>query len=114
MTALPSAPVDPRTASLLALIDSDPIHERDRATVITAILVDARDNDGELDLNRLRARLTDERGNYRVYPAVVGSTVCALRWRGVLVHKGWTLSTDTHGRNSGKPIKTYTVNGATS
>ena len=109
MGAFPSAPVDADTASLLDLIDGDPIHERDRATVVAAILEDANTHCGELDPNRLRVLLTDERGDYRVYPAVVGATVFSLRSRGVLIPEGWTLSLDKRSGNSGKPIRTYRV-----
>ena len=104
---LPSAPVTDETAAILDLLCMDPIHARDRATIVRAIVAEAHARGGRVDPNRLRARLCDENGNLRVYPRVVGATVHALVRAGVLVPDGWVTSTDRRGRNAGKPARAY-------
>ena len=100
-------PVDEQTASLLALIDGDPIHAADRAVIVEAILRAAAENAGEVCPNRLRALLTDDRGNSRVFPNVIGSVIFSLRKRGVLVEIGWRTTTDSKSGNSGKPARVH-------
>lgn len=93
---------DDETAAILQLITGDPIHERDRCEVVAAIVAAADEDDGYVDANVVRAKLSG-----RVYPRVIGATYAALRRAGVLVPHGWTVSTDTAGRNTGKPCRTY-------
>lgn len=108
MTALSIAkPVDAKTASLLALIAGDPIHATDRATVCDAIIATAGANHGLVDPNRLRALLTDTDGQSRVYPAVIGAVVCALRHKGVLAFAGYVDTTGSRSGNTGKLARSY-------
>lgn len=107
---LPSAPVDDRTASLLALVAGDPIHHDDRRRVIDAILDTARTDGGRVDPNRLRAALTDRHGQSLVYPPVIGAVVAALRHRGVLTEIGWTATTGSNSGNNGRPARVHRLN----
>lgn len=100
--AFPSTAVDPDTASLLELIDGDPLHETDRAAVIDAILAVARAHGGEINPNLVRERIPRS-----VYHRVVGSTYRSLTQRGIIAVAGWVVSEDKHGRNSGKPARKY-------
>ena len=93
---------DDETTAILRLVSGDPIHERDRAAIVAAIVAAAQEDDGHVNPNAVRARIV---GN--PYPRVIGATYYALRRAGVLVPHGWTTSTDTAGRNSGKPCRTY-------
>lgn len=106
MTAIPSAPVDAETASLLALVHADPIHERDVATVCGGIVQVARDF-GEVDPNMLRLWLHDERGNCRVHPNVIGATVQALASRGRLVFSHFTVTRFSRSGNNGRPARVW-------
>ena len=67
-----------------------------------AVLEVGREHDGLVDPNRVRERLSG-----RVYPPTVGAVYAALRRAGVLEPAGWTTSTDTAGRNTGKPCRMY-------
>ncbi|GAA5119076.1 hypothetical protein [Haloechinothrix salitolerans] len=106
--AFPSSSVDSDTAELLALINGDPLHDRDRAAVIGAILSVGRDNGGVVDPNDVRSRLGGS-----VYPRVVGAVYQSLAKRGVLVGDGWVISKDRRGRNSGKPCRRYRLRAST-
>lgn len=99
------APVDQTTASLLALIDGDPIHAADRARVINAIIATADADNDRIDPNQLRRRLTDGNGQSTVYPATTGATVNALAVRGVLVSIGWTTTEGSTSGNNGRPAR---------
>lgn len=105
--ALPSQGTDDQIVSLLDVVCTDPLHADDRRRVIEAILECARRNGGTVDPNHVRELLTDERGDLRVFPKVVGPTYAALARQGRIRRVGWVVSTDTRGRNSGKPCRTY-------
>lgn len=100
-TAYAAGP-DPHTAAVLALIAGDPLHARDREAIVDAIRSAVR-ADGTVTSNDWRPLIPAW-----VYPRVVGATVNALTKAGVLTQVGWDVSTDTHGRNSGKPCRRYT------
>lgn len=104
--AIPSAPVDDDTASLLALIGTDRIHADDCATVVDAIIRTARMNAGTVDPNRLRALLHNAHGCI-VHPPTIGATVSALRHRGVLEPLGWVVTEGSTSGNNGRPARTY-------
>lgn len=106
LSMFPSAPVDDDTASLLALIAGDPIHEADRARVVQAIRDTARDHGGQVDPNVVRRRLTCAHG-LTVYPRVIGAVYNALARSGRLVVDGWIVSSDVAGKNAGKPCRRY-------
>lgn len=109
MSATPhAAPVDERTASLLALVDGDPVHAIDRAVIVGAIVQTARDHGGLVDPNQLRVLLTNEHGSV-VYPAVIGAVIASLRHRGVLREAGWVVTTGSRSGNSGKPSRRYAL-----
>jgi len=42
-----------------------------------------------------------------VYPRLLGAIYQALAKKGVLEFAGWTTSTDTRGRNAGRPARSY-------
>ena len=107
--AIPSAPVDDDTASLLALVGTDRIHADDCRTVIEGILETARHNAGVVDPNMLREWLRDERGECIVYPATIGATVSALRHRGVLEPVGWVVTEGSTSGNNGRPARLYAL-----
>jgi len=106
-SAIPSAPVDDRTASLLALVSGDPIHAEDRRRVVEAIEQVAADFNNEIDPNVLRSWLTDEHGNSTVYPNVIGAVIQALAKRGVLTPDGWVVTTGSRSGNSGRPARRW-------
>ena len=89
-------PVDEQTASLLALIDGDPLHAEDRRTVVEAILATAADDGGRVDPNRLRNWLYED-----------GVSVASLRHKGVLEEIGWTTTTGSVSGNNGRPARIY-------
>lgn len=47
--SLPSAPVPDDTAALLDLIAGDPIHDRDRAVIVRAVVAEAHSRGGRVD-----------------------------------------------------------------
>ena len=104
--AIPSAPVDDATASLLALVGGDRIHADDARTVVEAIRRTAAENAGTVDPNRLRRLLHNEHGCI-VHPPVIGATVAALRHRGVLEPTGWVVTEGSTSGNNGRPAPTY-------
>lgn len=105
--ALPSQRTDDQTVSLLDVVGTDPLHADDRRRVIEAILECARRHGGTVNPNHVRELLTDERGDLRVFPKVVGPTYASLVAKRVLERDGWVVSDDVRGRNSGKPARRY-------
>lgn len=97
----PAASVDANTQAVLELIDGDPIHARDRAVIVEAILEDARTHGGRIDPNRVRPALSN------VYPRCIGSTYRALCTLGVIRVDGWAVNGDHSGRNAGRPMRLY-------
>ena len=101
MTAtIPSTGVPTAVADLLDLIAGDPLHERDREAVVTAI----RDSvtDGFVDPNVVRELIPTW-----VYPRVVGAVYHSLAAAGVIAPHDWVISTDRRGKNSGRPARRY-------
>lgn len=84
-----------------------PLADRYRARIHDAIRLDAVLHGGQVDPNRVRARLVDATGDLVVDPRLLSAAYSGLRSRGVLVPDGWTTNTDTKGRNSGKPLRLY-------
>lgn len=107
LEALPHTSVDEKTADLLQLMSGDPIHAGDRRRITHAIVADANANAGKVDLNRVRARLTDPAGNLTVYPRVVGATIQTLTRRGALRPMGWVTCNGSTSGNNGKPQRAY-------
>lgn len=101
------APVDPRTAALLALIAGDPRHAAHRATVVQAILDTAAEAGGLVSANQYRVKLTNALGHYTVTPCVVGATVLALRRAGVLEFIDYIPTEGSRSGNSGRPTPLY-------
>lgn len=96
--------VDAYTGSLLDLIVADPGHDAQRVEVERAIWGVAAEYDGRIDPNIVRARIPAW-----VQPQVVGPTYRAMCLAREIEPDGWTTSSDTRGRNSGKPARTYRV-----
>jgi hypothetical protein len=94
--------VDTYTGSLLDLIADDHIHADDRAEIERVILAVALEYDGHIDPNIVRRRLPAW-----VQPQLVGPTYRALCLAREIEPASWTTSTDTRGRNSGKPARCY-------
>ena len=106
--AIPSAPVDAQTASLLALIAADRIHADDCRTVVEGITEVCRMNDGVMDPNMLRFWLRDEEhGECIVYPPTIGATICTLARAGWLEPIGWVVTEGSLTGNDGKQARTY-------
>ena len=59
-----------------------------------------------MDPNRVRASLTNEYG-LTVHPRMLSAQYGVLKARHMIVHDGWTVNTDTKGRNSGKPSRLW-------
>lgn len=104
----------PAVAGILALLNGDPIHDRDRERIVTAILDEAAAHDGLVDPNRVRARLTitnaDGSTDLVVYPRLIGAVYHGLAHKGALEFAGWIDSTDTRGGNAGRPARSYRLN----
>lgn len=93
--------VDPATAAILDLMHGDPVHDRDREAVISAVRASVVD--GLTSGNHWRPLVPRW-----CYPACVGATIHALVRMGHLVPTGeWLMSDDAAGRNIGKPCKQY-------
>ena len=96
---------DPDTAAILALMNGDPCHDRDREAIIDAIRASV-DSNGTTTANRWRPLIPTW-----CFPNVVGATVNALTKAHVLEWTGqWEISDDIHGRNSGRPMRVYRLN----
>ena len=95
-------PVDATTGSLLDLIAHDPGHDSARTEIERVIWGVACEYDGRIDPNVVRARIPPW-----VQPQLVGPTYRAMTLAGDIEPDGWTTNTDTKGRNSGKPLRTY-------
>lgn len=98
---------DPATAADVACVDADHRREADRGRVDDAIRrVAARDR-GLVDPNAVRALLADANGALDVNPRTLSARYSGLSRAGVLRQEGWTVSTDTHGKNAGKPARVW-------
>jgi len=93
---------DKATGSLLDLIADDHIHAPARAEIERVILAVALEYDGRINPNVVRERLPAW-----VQPQLIGPTYRAMYLAGDIDADGWTVSTDTRGRNSGKPARCY-------
>ena len=107
LDGIPAGPIPQRTADVLALLRLDPIHDRDRARIVAAVLSDAVANGGQVNLNRVRAALQDRHGDLDVRPQMVGATINGLTRKGVLRRTGWDVNEDSRGGNAGKPQPRY-------
>ncbi len=109
MTAPTWSALDEQTANLLDLIAADwrPFADADRNTIAGAIRDDARFHGGEVSQNRVRAALAALPLDRRPKPTRVGPVYRALCLMGELQATGWETSDDLHGRNSGKPCRSY-------
>ena len=101
-----AGPVDARTASLLALIDSDPIHADDRAVIVAAIRKTATEHGGLVDPNNLRPLLHNQHGSI-VAPGSIGAAFHALRRCGALRFAGWVETTGSSTGNNRKQARAY-------
>lgn len=72
---------------MLALVGGAPDLKRERALILTAIMIDALSNDRTVSANRVRHDLTDGDG-YVVRPQLIGGTYAALARTQVLVPIG--------------------------
>ena len=91
------------TESLCALIVSDRLHGVDVQLVIDAIIDAAAANNGIVDANLVRPHI-----HHSVFPKVIGAVYNVLIRKGALVPTGdWSISNDTAGRNSGRPVRRY-------
>ena len=107
---VPRATVDERTASLLALIAGDPLHQRDREVIVAAIVAEAEEHEGRVNPNRVRERLRlPGSREFAVYPRVIGAVYLSLKAHGYLEQDRdrWVTSTDAPGGNAGKPTPVY-------
>lgn len=98
---------------LAAVADNpSPLAARYRDRIRQAIAGDAREHGGEVNPNRVRARLLHPAsGRLDVDPRILSATYSALRSQGVLVHAGWTTNDDVNGRNVGRPQRLWRLVG---
>ncbi|MFC0623216.1 hypothetical protein [Kribbella deserti] len=92
--------------ALLELVAGDPLHERDREKIVTAIHSDAQRHNGHVSSNRVRRALTNEHG-YVVYPRLIGAAYASLARHGALKAAGWELNDDVAGGNNNKPARCW-------
>lgn len=105
MTTPTWAPVDDTTADLLSLVSRDEMTPRpdEEWQHFTRSVRAAAEPDGRVDPNCLRELL---RGH--VAPRRIGSYTHRAKCEGLLVETGdWVTSTDTEGRNAGRPVRVY-------
>ncbi|ABS03258.1 hypothetical protein [Kineococcus radiotolerans] len=104
-------PAGPLVAAICALMNGDPIHDRDRERIVDAIVDDALTHDGLVNPNRVRTSLTrtnaDGSTDLVVYPRLIGTVYQTLAAKGALEFVDWTDSTDLRGGNKGKPARIY-------
>lgn len=92
--------------------DPTPIAEGYRRRIRAAIKADAREHGGEVNPNRVRARLLHPAsGRLDVDPRILAAQFGALSAQKVLAHAGWTTNDDRHGRNAGKPLRLWRLVG---
>lgn len=103
----PSSAVDAETAAICDLVHGDPLHERDRAAVVAAIMSVAKSNNGVVDVNKVRKAVPPW-----VFPRIFGPVYRALVIQGVLTQIGWTINDDKAGNNTGKPSRVYRLDRA--
>ena len=96
--------VDTATGSLLDLIADSDDHAHHRQEIERVILAVALEHDGHIDPNIVRSRIPAW-----VQPQLVGPTYRAMVLAGEIAVSGWTTNDDTKGRNSGKPLRTYSL-----
>jgi hypothetical protein len=97
---------DPGTTSTVETVDADWRRDLDRAAIDDAIRRVAARDGGLVNPNAVRAHLVGVNGELTVNPRALSARYMALSHAGILVDAGeWVLNTDTHGRNSGKPIR---------
>lgn len=108
-TAPQWSPLGEQTANLLDLIAADwrPFADADRNTIAGAIRDDARFHDGEVSANRVRDALAALPLHSQPKPQRVGPVYRALCLFGDLEVTGWEISEDRHGKNAGRPARTY-------
>jgi len=101
----------PEVDAICGLLLGDPMHARDRERIVTALVEDARSHDGHVDPNRVRTRLTqvnaDGSTDLVVHPPLIGAIYQSLKKKRVLQFTQYVTSTDTHGRNVGRPAPAY-------
>lgn len=85
---------------ILALMAADPIHDRDKTAVIAAVREAARRCNGTISRNDLNIPVW-------VHHKMVGATISGLIRSRALTPVGWVTSTDTRGRNAGRPARQY-------
>lgn len=78
------------------------VTEEQRRTIHAAIMCDAADHDGQVDPNRVRARLTID-GTLTVPARALSAAYSALAARGVLRSLGFVGVNDDRNGNAGKP-----------
>jgi len=101
-------PIDEHTQAVLALVRGNPLHDRDRERIVAAIFDEAKEHGGRVNPNRVRSRLTSPISNQLdVNPRVIGAVYSALTGAGVLAFVDFCVSTDTAGKNRGKPARVY-------
>lgn len=96
--------VDTATGSLLDLIADSDDHAHHRTEIQRIIFAVAFEHNGKIDPNVVRRRLPSW-----VQPQLIGPTYRSLVLADEIGVDGWTTNTDTKGRNSGKPLRTYRI-----
>lgn len=105
-----AAPVDAVVKAILTGLQASEALEEQWATVVKAIVLEARAHRGTVDPNRVRARLAGDDGRPALgTPQVVGAVFYALKKTGVLLRIDWVKSTDRASGNGGKPIPLYAL-----
>jgi hypothetical protein len=99
----------PDQLDLLASVAENPhpLADEARARIRAAIVDDARAHSGQVDPNRVRARLSDEHG-LQVPPRMLSATYSAMAGRGELTSLGFIGTNYDHaGGNYGKPCRIW-------
>lgn len=105
MTAQPQwSPLDDTTADLLTLVrdEGHPSADHEWDAFVAILRESARLHAGLIDPNRVREQL---RGS--IAPRRIGAFYSAAARMGWLTRDGYSFSTDTTGKNAGRPVRTY-------
>ncbi len=94
-----SGGLDPTTRHILDLLNGDPLHDADRERILAAVHAEGVASGGLVDPNRVRIRLSDDRGNLVVNPRVLSGFYHRLAHIGYLTPAGRVRNTSRGNGN---------------
>lgn len=95
-----------QTAGLVVAAARPIIVVEERERIAADIEADGDAHEGRIDPGRVRRALSNQHG-LTVPPRMLSAAYSALRAQGVIKPDGWTVNTDTRGRNAGRPQRLW-------